>query len=207
MKRFVLRCVLIIFAAGLVLAGLICYRTQRAAAAARQYLLDALQLQVGTSRAGDFARTRRKYRDYEYQYEGEPSCGSEDCVAGFWFPKGGPNRGINGIVHPSFLYSVLTLSHGRITGVSIGAYCYHKGGPPFSVRVLERVAGADFPVPFREDRNLSGPYVSWISFELTPAASADQRSRAYAFNLAYMNQFGTCKDATDLHVPDRQDAP
>jgi hypothetical protein len=202
MGRFVLRCLFLLFVTGLVVAGLVCYRTQQAAVAARQYVSDVFRLQIGKSGAGDFARIREKYRGYEYRFEGEQACSNEDCDAAFWFPKGGPGRAIN-VVHPRFLYSILTLSHGSIAAASIHAVCYHGGGPPFDVNVLEHVASPYFPGPYQEYRHLSLPKVSWIRFELTPAASAEQRSRAYALNLAYMGQFGTCHDATDLHEPDQ----
>jgi hypothetical protein len=203
MQRFVLRILLIVLAVGLVATGLIYYRTQRAAAASRQYISDVFQLQVGTSAAADLARIREKYRGYEFQPEDQQACGNEGCSAAFWFPKGGPYRNINNILHPAFLRSALTLSHGVITAVAIDAVCYHKSGPPFMVEVREHVAGPDSPGPFHEYRHFSPPYVSWIRFELTPAASAEQRSQAYAFNLTYMNQFGTCNDAMDLREPQR----
>jgi len=46
---------------------------------------------------------------------------------------------------------------------------------------------------------MSSDKIAHITFNLTPAASAEQRARAYAFNLSFLGRFGACNDATDMH--------
>lgn len=100
----------------------------------------------------------------------------------------------------AFLYSVLTLSRGSITNSVIGSVCYGSNGGQFLAHTEELLPNPlTFVGPFQEDRNLSSDKVAHITFDLTPDASAQQRARAYAFNVSYLGRFGACNDATDMH--------
>jgi hypothetical protein len=46
---------------------------------------------------------------------------------------------------------------------------------------------------------MSSDKLASISFNLTPAASTQQRARAYPFNKSSLGRFSACKDATDMH--------
>jgi len=46
---------------------------------------------------------------------------------------------------------------------------------------------------------MSSDKVAHITFNLTPAASPEQRAQAYAFKLNFLGRFSACNDATDMH--------
>jgi hypothetical protein len=56
----------------------------------------------------------------------------------------------------------------------------------------------DYSIRRQPVARLSSDKVAHISFILTPAASAEQRARAYAFNVRYLGRFSACNDATDM---------
>jgi len=118
------------------IAGLFIWRAHCAMTAARQYVSDVSQLRVGTSGFEDLARIREKYA--AYSETGQP-CKVESCVAKFRFSNGLPIRIYQD--RPAFLYSVLTLSNGLLTGVGIGAVCYGSGigaGPRPDARIRSK---------------------------------------------------------------------
>jgi len=70
---------------------------------------------------------------------------------------------------------------------------------PVLAQTRESVPNLEFAAPFKEDRNMSSDKVAHITFNLTPAASPEQRAQAYAFKLNFLGRFSACNDATDMH--------
>jgi hypothetical protein len=194
-KRYILlRLLFMAVSILLITACLVYYRAHRTMVAARQFVSDVSRLQVGTSGSQEFARIRDKYSRYA---ETNPNCTEDECVAKFDFDNGWPG-GIH-VAHPAFLYSILTLSHGSITSSVMGSSCYGSNGGEFVAHMSETLPGPSFAGPFKEDRNMSSDKVAHITYNLTPAASAEQRVRAYAFDERFLGRFGACNDATDMH--------
>jgi hypothetical protein len=195
--RFLIQIVLAALTAISIGASLLFYHAHRAMVAARQYVGDASRLQLGVSGAGEFVRIHEKYAHYA---EMDPNCSPVECDAKFKFDNGVPGNFLFG-ARSAFLYSALTLSHGSITSSAIDSVCYgSNGGAPFLAQTVELLPNPlTFVGPFREDRSLSSDKVAHITFDLTPAASAEQRARAYAFNTKFLSRFGACTDATDMH--------
>lgn len=178
----------------IVTAGVTYYRAYRAMIAARQYVSDVASLQIGTSGSHEFAKIRSKYKRFS---KINPNCNSDDCIAKFQFDNGWPG-GIH-LAHRATLYSVLTLSQGSITSSAIGTTCYGGNGGEFVAHLWESLPNPALTVPFREGRTISSDKIATISFNLTPAASAEQKARAYAFHEGFLDRFGACNDATDMH--------
>jgi hypothetical protein len=176
-------------------AGLLFYRAHRAMVAARQYVSDASGLQIGVSGTPEFLRIREKYSHYA---EIDPNCNPAECVAKFKFDNGWP-RNIYA-VHSAVLYSELILSHGSITSSVIGSTCWGGDGREYGASLLELQRNpSSFFGPFREHHSLSSDKIAHLSFELTPAASPEQRARAYAFNASFLGRLSACNAATDMH--------
>ncbi|MGB6404345.1 MAG: hypothetical protein WBE31_18165 [Candidatus Sulfotelmatobacter sp.] len=154
------------------------------------------RLQIGVSGVHEFARIRGEYSRYA---EVDPNCNDQECTAKFKFDNGVPANFIFG-ARMAFLYSVLTLSHGLITNSVMGSVCYGSNGGEFLAHTVELLPNSlTFVGPFHEDRNMSSDKVAHITFDLTPAASAEQRAGAYAFKLDFLGRFTACNDATDMH--------
>ncbi len=193
--RFLIRVVLAALVAISIGAGLLFYHAHRAMVAAGEYVFDASRLQIGVSGARDVIRIHEKYGHYA---EMDPNCNPAACDAKFKFDNGVP-FGIFG-ARSAFLYSGLTLSHGLITSSVIASSRYGSNWGPFLARTEELLPNPlTFVGPFREDRNLSSDKVEHLTFRLTPAASAEQRARAYAFKVGFMGRLSACKDAIDMH--------
>ncbi len=170
-------------------------RAHRGMAAARQYISDVSRLQIGISGRREFDEIRNKYERF---VEIEPNCNEDDCSVGFRFDNGLPIGA--SFVRPAVLYSGLTLSHGTIASSVIRSSCYGKNGGEFVTVMWESLPNATHDVPFREGRTMSSAdKVAGMSFNLTPAASPEQKARAYAFHESFLSRFGACNDATDLH--------
>jgi hypothetical protein len=170
-------------------------RAHRAMVEARQYVSDASRLHIGVSGSREFVRIHEKYSHYA---EMDSNCNPAQCVAKFKFDNGVP-FGIFG-ARSAILYSGLTLSHGSITRSVIGSFCYGSSWGPFLAHTEELLPNPlTFAGPFREGRNFSSDKVEHITFELTPGASPEQRARAYAFNVSFLDRFRACNDATDMH--------
>jgi hypothetical protein len=191
---FLLRLVLAALITISIGASLLFHRAHRSMVAARQYVSDASRLQIGVSGTHEFARIRNQYSNYA---EIKPNCNDEDCIAKFEFGNGWPG-GIH-LAHPAFLYSVLTLSHGLITSSVIDSVCWGSNGGEYGAQMWESIPNLAPVAPFQEHHNLSSDKVAHITFDLTPAASAKQRARAYAFNASFLGRFSACNDATDMH--------
>ncbi|MGC2173222.1 MAG: hypothetical protein WA555_07055 [Candidatus Sulfotelmatobacter sp.] len=193
--RFLIRIVLAALIAISIGAGLLFYHAHRAMAAARQYVSDASRLQIGISGEREFARVRDKYSRYA---EIDPNCNDQDCIARFKFDNGLPKNFY--LIHSGILYSVLTLSKGAVTESVIGSLCWGSNGGQYLAQTVELLPNPmTFVGPFQADRNMSSDKVGHLTFELTPAASAEQRARAYAFDVKFVGRFGACNDATDMH--------
>jgi hypothetical protein len=193
--RFLIQIVLAALVATSLGASLLFYHAHRAMIEARQYISDASQLQIGVSETREFVRIREKYSHYAGI---DPNCNPAECVVKFKFDNGWPKNIY--VVRSAFLLSVLTLSHGSITSSVIDSVCYGSNGGQYLAQTVELLPSPlTFVGPFREDRNLSSDKVAHITFELTPAASSEQRARAYAFNVSYLGRFSACNDATDMH--------
>ena len=193
--RFLIRIVLAVLVAISIGASLLFYHAHRAMVEARQYVSDASRLQIGVSGAREFIRIHEKYSNYA---EMDPNCNPAECSVKFKFDNGVP-FGIFG-ARSAFLYSGLTLSRGSITSSVIGSFCYGNNWGPFLAHTEELLPNPlTFVGPFREDRNLSSDKVEHITFDLTPAASAEQRARAYAFKLSFLGRLSACNDAADMH--------
>lgn len=193
--RFLIRIMLAVLIAISLGASLLFYHAHRAMVAARQYVSDVSRLQIGISGAQEFIRIHEKYSHYA---DMDPNCNPADCAAKFKFDNGVP-FGIFG-ARAAFLYSGLILSHGSITSSVIGSVCYGSSWGPFLVHTEELLPNPlTFVGPFREGHNLSSGKVAHLTFELTPAASPEQRARAYAFNVSFLGRFSACNDATDIH--------
>jgi hypothetical protein len=193
--RFLIQIVLAALVTIAVGVSLLFYHAHRAMVEAGQYVSDASRLQIGVSGARELVRIHEKYSQYG---EMDPNCNPTECHVKFKFDNGVP-FGIFG-ARSAFLYSGLTLSHGRITSSVIGSSCYGSNWGPFLAHTEELLPNpSTFVGPFREDRNLSSDKVEHITFDLTPAASAEQRARAYAFKVSFLGRLGACNDATDMH--------
>ena len=175
-------------------AGAVYYRAYRAMVAARQYVSDVSRLQIGISGGYEFAKIRDKYRGFA---EIDPNCNDNDCIVVFRFSNGLPVGA--SFVRPAFLYSGLTLSNGSITSSIIDSGCYGRNGGSFVAHMWESLPNAAHDVPFRDGGTMSSDKVATISFNLTPAASPEQRARAYAFHEGFLGRFEACNDATDMH--------
>lgn len=196
LERRILPCLLLVITTIVVVtAGVAHYRARRAIIAARQYISDAYRLQVGVSGSHEFAEIRHRYRHFA---KIDPNCNDNDCNASFQFDNGWP-AGIH-LAHSAILYSGLTLSHGSITSSVIRSSCYGKEGGEFIAVMWESLPNASHDIPFREGRTMSSAdRVATISFNLTPAASPEQRASAYAFHEVFLGRFGACNDARDMH--------
>jgi hypothetical protein len=193
--RFLIQIVLAALIAISIGASLLFYHAHRAMVAARQYVSDASRLQIGVSGAHEFARMRDKYSRYA---EIDPNCNDQDCFAKFKFDNGWPKNIYS--TRSAFLYSALTLSKGAITESEIVSVCWGSNGGQYLAHTVELLPNPmTFAGPFRADRNRSSDKVAHLTFELTPAASAEQRARAYAFNVKFLGRFDACNDATDMH--------
>jgi hypothetical protein len=192
---FLVQIVFVVLIAVSIGASLLFYHADRAMVAAGQYVSDVSRLRIGISGVREFDRIRERYSHYA---EMDPNCNPAQCVVKFKFDNGVPYR-IFG-ARSAFLYSGLTLSHGSITSSVIGSFCYGSNWGPFLAHTEELLPNpSTFVGPFREDRNLSSDKVEHITFDLTPAASAEQRARAYAFKVSFLGRLGACNDATDMH--------
>jgi len=193
--RFLIRLVVAALITIAIGVSLLFYHAHRAMVAAGQYVSDASRLQIGVSGEREFVRIHEKYSHYA---EMDPNCNPAKCDARFKFDNGVP-FGIFG-ARSAFLYSGLTLSHGTITNSVIGSFCYGSSWGPFPAHSEELLPNpVIFVGPFGENHNLSSDKVEHITFELTPAASAEQRARAYAFKVSFLSRLGACNDATDMH--------
>jgi hypothetical protein len=193
--RFLIRIVLAALLTIAIGVGLLFYHAHRAMVAAGEYVSDVSRLQIGVSGDREFIRIHEKYLHYA---EMDPNCSPAECVTKFKFDNGVP-FGIFS-ARAAFLYSSLTLSHGLITNSVIGSVCYGSNWGPFLAHTEESLPNPlTFAGPFREDHNLSSDKVAHLSFELTPAASAEQRARAYAFKVSFLGRLSACNDATDMH--------
>jgi hypothetical protein len=101
----------------------------------------------------------------------------------------------------AFLYSVLTLSYGSITNSVIGSVCYGSNGGQFLAHTVELLPDPLTFVGSSEEHHIimSSDKIEHLSFHLTPAASTEQRARAYAFDERFLGRFSACNDATDMH--------
>jgi hypothetical protein len=193
--RFLVQIVLAALIAISLGASLLFYHAHRAMVAAGQYVSDASRLQIGVSAGREFVRIHEKYSRYA---EIDPNCNPAECAVKFKFDNGWPKNIY--VIHSAFLLSGLTLSHGSITSSVIGSVCYGSNGGEYLAHTMELLPNPlTFVGPFREDRNVSSDKVAHITFDLTPAASAEQRARAYAFNVSFLGRFSACNDATDMH--------
>lgn len=193
--RFLIRIVLAALITIAIGVSLLFYHAHRAMVAAGHYVSDVSRLQIGVSGNEEFVRIHEKYSHYA---EMDPNCNPAACEAKFKFDNGAP-FGIFG-ARAAFLYSGMTLSRGLITNSVIGSSCYSSDWGPFIAHTEEVLPNPlTFAGPFREDHNLSSGAVERLSFELTPAASAEQRARAYAFKVSFLGRLGACNDATDMH--------
>jgi hypothetical protein len=193
--RFLIQTVLAALITISIGAGLLFYYAHRAMVAAGQYVSDVSRLQIGVSGAREFVRIHEKYSRYA---EMDANCTPAECDAKFKFDNGWPKNIYN--VHSAILYSGLTLSHGSITNSAIRSVCWGSNGGEYGAFLTELLPNPlTFVGPFREDRNMSSDKVAHIAFDLTPAASAEQRARAYAFNVRFLGRFSACNDATDMH--------
>lgn len=175
--------------------GVLYYRAHRAMIAARQYVSDVSRLQIGVSGSREFDKIRNKYKGFA---KVEPNCNEGDCNVGFRFDNGLPIGA--SFVRPAVLYSGLTLSDGTISVSVIRSSCYGQNGGEFGAVMSEALPDAAHDVPFREGRTMSSAdKVATMSFNLTPAASPEQRAKAYAFHEGFLGHFGACNDATDMH--------
>lgn len=194
-RHIVLRLLLVVTTIIVVTACVMYYRAHRAMVAARQYVSDVSRLQVGISGTREFAEIRNKYKRFA---QIEPNCNDNGCSVAFRFNNGLPVGAY--FVRPAFLYSGLTLSHGSVTSSEISSTCYGKNGGEFIAHMRESLPNPAFDLPFREGGTMSSAdKVATISFNLTPAASPEQRARAYAFHESFLGRFGACNDATDMH--------
>jgi hypothetical protein len=193
--RFLIRLVLAALIAISIGVSLLLYHAHCAMVAAGRYVSDVSQLQIGVSGTREFVRIRDKYSRYA---EIDPNCNDEECIAKFKFDNGWPKNIY--VVHSAFLLSNLTLSNGSITSSGIDSFCHGSNGGRYLAGTVELLPNPlTFVGPFRENHHLSSDKVSLLGFELTPAASAEQRARAYAFNVSFLGRFGACNDATDMH--------
>jgi hypothetical protein len=175
--------------------GVMYYRAHRAMVAARQYVSDVSRLQIGMSGSREFDEIRNKYKRF---VDIEPNCKQDDCSVGFRFDNGLPIGA--SFVRPAVLYSGLTLSHGTIASSVIRSSCYGKNGGEFITVMWESLPNATHGVPFREGRTMSSAdTVAGMSFNLTPAASWEQKAQAYAFHTSFLGRFAACNDATEMH--------
>ena len=175
--------------------GLLFYHAHRAMVAARQYVSDASRLQIGVSADREFIRIHEKYSRYA---EMDPNCNPAKCDAKFKFDNGVPINIFR--VHSAFLLSGLTLSRGLITSSVIDSVCWGSNGGQFGVQPVESLPNpVTFVGPFQVHHIVSSEKLEHLSFHLTPAASAEQRADAYAFNVSFLSRFSACNDATDMH--------
>jgi hypothetical protein len=161
--------------------------------AARQYVYDASRLRIGVSGGHEFDRIRDQYSRFA---ETNPNCTDEECIAKFKFDNGWLKNIY--LVHSAFLYSVLSPPRFDYKPRDrLGLLGKQRG--EFEAHSWESIAGPAFAVPFEVDHNMSSGKVAYLSFNLTPAASTQQRARGYAFNESFLGRFSACKDATDMH--------
>jgi hypothetical protein len=160
----------------------------------RQYVSDASRLPIGISGAREFIRIHENYSHYA---EMDPNCNPAKCVARFKFDSGVPFNIFR--ARSAFLLSGLTLSHNVITSSVIDSVCWGSNGGQYGAQMWESIPNLAVVARFQEHRHLSSDKISHISFILTPAASEEQRARAYAFNVHYLGRFSACNDATDMH--------
>lgn len=192
-RRTLLTVSLVVITVTLATVCVMYYRAHCAMVAARQYVSDVSRLQIGVSGAHEFALIRDKYSRYT---EIDPDCRDEECVK-FKFDNGVPFNIFR--ARSAFLLSVLTLSHGLITSSVIDSVCWGSNGGEYGAQMWESIPNPALVAPFQEHHNLSSDKVAHISFNLTPAASTEQRARAYAFKLSFLGRFSACNDATDMH--------
>lgn len=87
----------------------------------------------------------------------------------------------------------------QLRGIYLSASCYgRQGGPPYIVVVKEAVPTEWSAGTFTAGGTTSEVGRNTLSVHLTPTASPEQRSRAYAFNLYFLDHLGPCKDANDI---------
>jgi hypothetical protein len=193
--RFLIQIVLAALVTISIGVSLLFYHAHHAMVEARQYVSDASRLHIGVSGGREFVRIHEKYSRYA---EIDSNCTPAECVARFKFDNGVPFNFLFR-ARSAFLLSNLTLSRDVITSSVIDSVCWGSNGGEYGSQMLESIPNLAVVAPFQEHHHLSSDKVSHISFILTPAASAEQRARAYAFNVRYLGRFSACNDATEMH--------
>jgi hypothetical protein len=156
---------------------------------ANRFLSDVRKLRVGQSTYDDVLRIQTNYKSRS-SVEGK-ECDQNLCILDFSFD----NRWLyhSGLVPGSRFTGSLTVRKGILDRVKLSLL-----SNPRNDAVTEEVPAAPNLSAYEVGGRKSGKAYSYVWAQITSAASADDRQKAYAFNLACLTKWGGCKDSNEL---------
>jgi hypothetical protein len=183
-----------------VVIGVIWGLTLRQKSRAEQFLQQLTNLELGKSTFAEAQQIALKYRGFPwYADSGDMRCTFQRCELRFIFQ----NKPLTSFHLARYveLIAVISVKDGIIVGRDV-VYARETGRYfPFQYNVIDRASWNDGPVSnINQTVGLARLKVndtgipSTVMVRLGPSSTADQRNRAYAFNLSCLARFLDCDD-------------
>jgi hypothetical protein len=160
-------------------------------ATGNSFLSDVRKLSVGHSTYDDLLRIQANYRSYS-SIEGN-KCDRDLCILDFSFD----NKLLCqlGLVPGAMFVGGLRVEKGILVGISLSIVA----NPQLHAAMEERLAAPNLnPYEIGGKRFVSRPAYSYVWAHITSAASEEERSKVYGFNLWCLTRLGGCKDSIEL---------